>query len=58
MAEWWIGFIYGAAAASVIEVVLAVLIWQWMAYKDRKALRRLEERLFRYTIRPAGPLVK
>ena len=57
MAEWWNGFIYGAATVSVGEVVLAVLIWLWMAYQDRKALRRLEDRLSRYVNSPLDPLV-
>jgi hypothetical protein len=48
MAEWWIGFLYGAGAVSVVEVVLAVAIWLWIRYQDRKALRRLEARLYRY----------
>jgi hypothetical protein len=47
MAEWWIGFLYGAGAVSVGEVVLAVAIWLWIRYQDRKALRRFENRLYR-----------
>jgi glutathione S-transferase len=52
MAEWWIGFLYGAGAVSVGEVVLAVAIWLWIRHQDRKALRRIEARLGRYTNDP------
>ena len=57
MSEWWQGFIYGAAAVSVVEVALFVAALLWIGYQDRKALRRLEARLFRYTSSPPGPLV-
>ena len=57
MGEWWVGFCWGAGAISVTEVVLAVAIWLWIDYQDRKALRRLESRLFRYVGDGSGPLV-
>jgi len=57
MGEWWVGFFWGAGAVSVGEVVLAVAIWLWIDYQDRKALRRLESRLFRCIKSEPGPLV-
>jgi hypothetical protein len=48
MAEWWIGFLYGAGAVSVVEVVLAVAIGLYFRRQERKALDRLEARLYRY----------
>ncbi|MCL5884261.1 MAG: hypothetical protein M1377_02760 [Deltaproteobacteria bacterium] len=57
MNGWWNGFIYGALAVSVVEVVLFVAVMLWIGYQDRKAARRIEERLFRYVAPPPGPLV-
>ena len=43
--QWWVGFVYGAVAVSVAEVVLAVGIALWLRHRDRKAARRAEARI-------------
>lgn len=48
MAEWWIGFCWGAAAMSVGEVVLGVGIGLWLRHRDREAARRAEARIMLY----------
>ena len=45
MTEFWLGFLWGAASASVIEVMLLEAAGLWIKYRNRKALRRLEARL-------------
>jgi len=57
MDKWWVGFIYGAVAVSVGEFVLAVGIGLYFRHQDRKALRRLEARLYRCIKSEPGPLV-
>jgi len=42
MTEFWLGFLWGAASASVIEVVLVEAAWLWIKYRDRKAFHRLD----------------
>jgi hypothetical protein len=56
MAEWWIGFLYGAGAVSVGEVALAVAIGLYFRRQERKALDRLEARLYRYAGGSGTPL--
>jgi hypothetical protein len=48
MEEFWRGFLWGAGAVSVGEVALAVAIGLYFRRQERKALDRLEARLYRY----------
>ena len=54
MTEFWLGFLWGAVSASVIEVMLLEAAGLWIRYRNRKALRRLEARLH-YPGSPSEP---
>ena len=54
MTEFWLGFLWGAASISMIEVVLVETAWLWIKYRDRKAFHCLEARLH-YPGSPSKP---
>ena len=47
MSEWWVGFIYGAVALSVLELLAAITIGIVVARRDKDARKIIEDRIFR-----------